>query len=68
MAIAGPLLLEGASPVLLLVAHLAALAALLVWAARVDLGDRDAITRFYLRVWKLFFLEYVIVAAAYLVG
>jgi hypothetical protein len=34
----------------------------------VDLGDRGQVTRFYMRVWLLFFAEYVIVAAAYLVG
>jgi homogentisate phytyltransferase / homogentisate geranylgeranyltransferase len=68
MAILGPLLLDGANGPLLAGAHLLALAALWVWAARVDPGDREAVTVFYQRVWKLFFLEYVIVAAAYLLG
>jgi homogentisate phytyltransferase / homogentisate geranylgeranyltransferase len=68
MVVAGPLLLDGANPVLLAGAHLAALAVLLTWAARVDVTDRAAVTRFYMGVWKLFFLEYAIVAAAYLVG
>ena len=39
-----------------------------VCALRADLGDRAAITRFYMRVWLLFFAEYAIVAAAYLLG
>ncbi len=68
MAVSGPLLLDGASPALLAGAHVAALAVLLTWAARVDVADRVAITRFYMGVWKLFFLEYAIVAAAYLLG
>jgi hypothetical protein len=37
-----------------------------VGAAQVDLADRASITRFYMRVWLLFFLEYAIVAGAYL--
>src|SRR3954447_9990817 len=68
MATFGAALLNGASTVLLVVAHLAAAAALWAWAMRVDLADRASITRFYLRVWMLFFAEYAIVAAAYLVG
>ena len=44
----------------------AALAALWAFATQVDLADRASITRFYLRVWMLFFAEYAIVAAAYL--
>jgi hypothetical protein len=39
-----------------------------VFAMGVDLSDRTSITRFYLRVWMLFFAEYAIVAAAYLLG
>jgi homogentisate phytyltransferase / homogentisate geranylgeranyltransferase len=68
MATLGAALLDGASTVLLVAAHLAALAALWWFAARVDLADRASITRFYLRVWMLFFAEYAIVAAAYLLG
>jgi homogentisate phytyltransferase/homogentisate geranylgeranyltransferase len=54
--------------VLLVLAHLTALGVLWASAARLDLSDRAAITRFYMRVWMLFFLEYAIVAAAYLVA
>jgi homogentisate phytyltransferase/homogentisate geranylgeranyltransferase len=68
MASAGAVLLDEANAPLLAGAHLAAAAALWRWAARVDLADRASITRFYMRVWLLFFLEYAIVAAAYLVG
>jgi homogentisate phytyltransferase/homogentisate geranylgeranyltransferase len=68
MATAGAALLDGASTPLLVGAHVAAAAVLWACAARVDLADRGAITRFYMRVWLLFFLEYAIVAAAYLLG
>ena len=68
MATAGAALLRGASTVLLVGAHLAAAAGLWAAAARVDLSDRATITRFYMRVWMLFFAEYAIVATAYLLG
>jgi homogentisate phytyltransferase/homogentisate geranylgeranyltransferase len=68
MATAGAALLDGASTALLVGAHLAALVALWAFAAQVDLADRASVTRFYLRVWMLFFAEYAIVAAAYLLG
>jgi homogentisate phytyltransferase/homogentisate geranylgeranyltransferase len=48
--------------------HLGALALLLAWAARVDPGDVPGFTRFYLRVWQLFFLEYVLVAISFIAG
>jgi homogentisate phytyltransferase/homogentisate geranylgeranyltransferase len=64
MATAGALLLDECWPLVLVAGHLAALAAL--WLARrgVDPADRAAATRFYMRVWMLFFLEYLIVPAA----
>src|SRR3954453_9601304 len=68
MATVGAALLGGASTTVLVGGHLAAAAVLWWCAARVDLGDRASITRFYMRVWLLFFGEYAIVAAAYLVG
>src|SRR3954468_7180072 len=68
MATVGAALLSGANTAVLVGGHLAALAVLWASAARTDLADRPAITRFYLRVWTLFFAEYAIVAAAYLVG
>jgi homogentisate phytyltransferase/homogentisate geranylgeranyltransferase len=68
MASAGAALLDGASTAVLVGGHLAALAVLWWCATRVDLADRAAITRFYMRVWLLFFCEYAIVAGAYLLG
>jgi homogentisate phytyltransferase/homogentisate geranylgeranyltransferase len=68
MAVAGPLLVSDASPWLLAVGHLACLAVLLALAARVDPGDPPGFTRFYMRVWALFFVEYLLVPAAVVVG
>src|ERR671933_2023579 len=68
MSTIGAAMIDGASTALLVAAHLAAAAALWAFAGRVDLADRASITRFYLRVWLLFFAEYAIVAAAYLLG
>ena len=68
MAILGPLLVDGADPVLLAAGHLAALAALWAAARSADPSDRAAFTRFYLRVWLLFFLEYAIVPVSCLAG
>lgn len=66
LAILGPLFVESAQPVVLAVTQVAALA--LVWwlAVRVDVTDQAAFTRFYMRVWGLFFLEYVLVPVAVL--
>jgi homogentisate phytyltransferase/homogentisate geranylgeranyltransferase len=69
MAIAGPVLLKAdAEPVVLTGGHLAALALLCVWSRAADPRDREAFTRFYMRVWALFFLEYVLVPLACLAG
>jgi homogentisate phytyltransferase/homogentisate geranylgeranyltransferase len=68
MATIGAALLDGASTAVLVGGHLAALAALWWCALRVDLADRADVTRFYMRVWLLFFCEYALVAAAYLVA
>jgi homogentisate phytyltransferase/homogentisate geranylgeranyltransferase len=68
MAIAGPLLLDDCQPVVLVVTHLAALAVLWGMAARTDPRDPAAFTRFYMGVWKLFFLEYAFVALAVVAG
>ena len=48
--------------------HLACLAVLLVLAVRVDPGDPAGFTRFYMRIWALFFVEYLLVPAAVVVG
>ncbi len=68
MAIAGLVGLDGAGTVVLVGGHLAALALLWWWASRIDLADRASLTRFYQGVWRLFFLEYLIVPLAYLVA
>ncbi|MEA2252546.1 MAG: homogentisate phytyltransferase / homogentisate geranylgeranyltransferase [Solirubrobacteraceae bacterium] len=68
MAVAGPLLLPGASPALLVGGHVAGLAALWRWALRVDPADPRAVAAFYQRVWVLFFCEYLLVPASYLIG
>src|SRR3954463_702738 len=68
MATVGAALLDGANTAVMVGGHLAALALLWWWAARVDLADRASVVRFYMRVWMLFFCEYVIVAAAYLLA
>ncbi len=68
MALLGPLLVDGADPILLAAGHLAALAALWAAARSADPTDRVAFTRFYMRVWMLFFLEYLIVPVCCLAG
>jgi homogentisate phytyltransferase / homogentisate geranylgeranyltransferase len=61
MALLGPLLVDGAQPIVLAAGHLAALALLWHFARSTDPEDRADFTQFYLRVWQLFFLEYAIV-------
>ena len=48
--------------------HVADLALLAAWARTADPRDPVAFTRFYLRVWQLFFAEYALVALAVLVA
>ena len=68
MAILGPLLVSDADPLVLVAGHVAALALLLTWARRADPADPAAFTSFYMRVWALFFLEYVLVPLAVVAG
>ncbi len=68
MAVLGPLALPECQPVVLAVSQLAALALLLRWAKATDPSDPAAFTRFYMRVWKLFFLEYALIPLACLLG
>ena len=68
MAILGPLLVSDADPVVLVAGHVAALALLLTWARRANPADPAAFTSFYMRVWALFFLEYVLVPLAVVAG
>jgi homogentisate phytyltransferase/homogentisate geranylgeranyltransferase len=65
MILAGaPLLAGDAQPAVLVAGHLGAVALLAYWARSADPGDRAAFTRFYMRVWALFFLEYLLVPLA----
>ena len=66
MAILGPLLVDDADGSCSPSATWLALAILLVWARRAVPADPAAFTGFYMRVWALFFLEYVLVSAAVL--
>jgi homogentisate phytyltransferase/homogentisate geranylgeranyltransferase len=59
MAALGPLLLDGVQPVVLAVSHVLPPVALGAWSRAVDPADRASVTRFYMRVWALFFLEYL---------
>src|SRR3954465_5884671 len=68
MAVLGPVFVDPAQPVVLAAGQLAALAVLLAWARGVDPADPAGFTRFYMRVWKLFFLEYALGALACLAG
>jgi homogentisate phytyltransferase/homogentisate geranylgeranyltransferase len=68
MAVLGPLFIDTAQPVVLAGGQLVALGLLLAWSRGVDPSDPAGFTRFYMRVWKLFFLEYALVALACLAG
>jgi homogentisate phytyltransferase/homogentisate geranylgeranyltransferase len=68
MAVLGPLLLPAANPWVLACGHLLALALVWRWALGSDLSDNDALTRFYMRIWLLFFVEYALVPIAVLAG
>ena len=69
MILLGPWLLAGyVQPVVLVVGQLAAAGVLLYLANSVDPGDKQAFTRFYMRVWALFFLEYLLVPLACLMA
>jgi homogentisate phytyltransferase/homogentisate geranylgeranyltransferase len=69
MILLGPWLLQGyVQPVVLVVGHLAAAGVLAYMANSADPSDRVAFTRFYMRVWALFFLEYLLVPLACLMA
>jgi homogentisate phytyltransferase / homogentisate geranylgeranyltransferase len=69
MILLGPWLLRGdVQPVVLVVGHLAAAGVLTYMANSADPSDRVAFTRFYMRVWALFFLEYLLVPLACLMA
>jgi homogentisate phytyltransferase/homogentisate geranylgeranyltransferase len=65
MIFVAPFALAGhAQPVVLVVGHVAAAGLLWHWARQADPRDRENFTRFYMRVWGLFFLEYLLVPIA----
>jgi homogentisate phytyltransferase/homogentisate geranylgeranyltransferase len=63
MIVLGPLLVDDADPAVLAAGHAAALAVLIAFARRADPADFSV---FYMRVWALFFAEYVLVPVAVL--
>jgi homogentisate phytyltransferase / homogentisate geranylgeranyltransferase len=67
MALPVALALEGVSWPLFALGHLAALALLLAWARGAVPEDPATFSSFYMRVWQLFFFEYVLVAASFVV-
>jgi len=64
IVVAPPLLAGYANPALLVVGHVAAVLVLLHWARAANPRDHIEFTRFYMRVWALFFLEYLLVPIA----
>jgi homogentisate phytyltransferase / homogentisate geranylgeranyltransferase len=64
MIVLGPLLLGDVSAFVLVAGHACALAALLWWARAANPADPAAFTSFYMRVWVLFFAEYLLMPAA----
>lgn len=68
MVVAGALGIPGLHPGIMAVGH-AALAVLLVRAtARLDLAAADSIAHFYRWIWRLFYAEYGVFAAAAVLG
>lgn len=64
MMVAGPLLVDGTSPTVLVAGHAVAAAALVTAWRRADVNVSASATRFYMCVWGLFFFEYVLIAVA----
>jgi homogentisate phytyltransferase/homogentisate geranylgeranyltransferase len=68
IAVAAPFLLDGWAAAFLAATHVLALGVLLAAARRTDPADRAVFTGFYMFVWRLFFLEYVVVPLAWLIA
>jgi homogentisate phytyltransferase/homogentisate geranylgeranyltransferase len=62
--VAPPLLVGEANPIVLVVGHAGAVVLLLRWARTANPRYHTEFTRFYMRVWMLFFLEYILVPLA----
>ncbi|NUR50855.1 MAG: homogentisate phytyltransferase [Hamadaea sp.] len=57
-----------ASSLVLIAAHLIALAVLWLTGIRVDGADTDAVRRYYMLIWKLFYAEFVVFPLAVLLA
>jgi len=68
MAVLGPLTLESASAWVLVLGHLACLTVLWRLALQVNPADAASFGGFYMRVWALFFVEYLLMPVAVLAG
>jgi len=55
-------------PLVLIATHAVALAVVWIAGARVDPGDRAAVVRYYMLIWKLFYLEFAAIPLAALLG
>jgi len=66
--VAGLVGIPGASGWVLAAAHAAALAVMWLAGARVDGADQDAVRRYYMLIWKLFYFEFVAFPVAVLAG
>ncbi|ADI65087.1 homogentisate phytyltransferase [Trichormus azollae] len=60
MIFVGMLRIAEVNPIFLFITHIIVLIIMWRQSRRVDLQDKDAISRFYQFIWKLFFLEYLI--------
>jgi homogentisate phytyltransferase/homogentisate geranylgeranyltransferase len=66
--VAGLVGIPGASGWVLAAAHAGALAVMWLAGARVDGADQDAVRRYYMLIWKLFYFEFVAFPVAVLAG
>jgi homogentisate phytyltransferase/homogentisate geranylgeranyltransferase len=64
IVVAPPLLADSADPVVLALGHAGAVVLLIYWARTANPRYHTKFTRFYMRVWALFFLEYLLVPLA----
>ena len=64
MALAGVFWLPSVNSVFLVITHLLALGLMWWQSLQVDLQDKSAISQFYQFIWKLFFLEYLLIPVA----
>jgi homogentisate phytyltransferase/homogentisate geranylgeranyltransferase len=60
--------IQGINPSVLTACHGAAVLTLWIAGARVDSTDRQAVKRYYMLIWKLFYLEFAAFLAACLLS